>query len=446
MPKRTVGQLCCSALVLPLIDAEIVIPTVETRLPEAMPKPFKNQKISDVRLAASADHGSKTAVGVARWRLVLACLLIFCFWCFWCAPVGAVSAPTSIKPTTHHGQKWRIGYLEGGPYSNYPLNLKALVLALADIGWVEKPDNIPMNGDTDTSSMWQWISRNVRSDYISFAADAYWSADWDGKKRRIQNRRAVIKRLTTRKDIDLMLAMGTWAGQDLANNKHHVPTVVLSSSDPVGSHIIKSVQDSGFDHVNARVDPTRYKRQLRIFHDIIGFTRLGIVYETDTVEGRTYAAIDDVETIARERNFEILSCHAPFSKVSREEAFQAVLRCHRELAPKVDAFYITVHRGVDLQRMPELLAPFYQYKVPTFSQRGSQEVQGGVLLSIARAGFKYIAEFHAQTIAEIFNGAKPRDLDQLFQDPPRIAVNSRTARIIGYDPPIEILNMADEIY
>jgi hypothetical protein len=31
-------------------------------------------------------------------------------------------------------------------------------------------------------------------------------------------------------------------------------------------------------------------------------------------------------------------------------------------------------------------------------------------------------------------------------DPPRIAINTRSAEIIGYDPPVEILEMADEIY
>ena len=409
-----------------------------------MQTPRKNLTTSTIEPVNSTRHGPGCIMTALKsWRVLLG--LMIC--CLWVVPAGGADKKNyPVKPTTNHGQKWRIGYLEGGPYSNYPLNLKALVFALADIGWVEKVDSIPQESETDTSLMWQWISKNIRSNYITFVSDAFWSSNWDINALRIQNQRAVIKRLNTRKDIDLMLAMGTWAGQDLANKKHNVPTVVISSSDPVGSQIIKSDQDSGFDHINARVDPTRYERQLHIFHDIIGFTRLGIVYESDTVEGKTYAAISDVEKLARERDVEILSCHAPFSKVTQEEAFQAVLQCHHELAPKVDALYITVHRGIDLQRMPELLAPFYQYKVPTFSQSGSQEVQSGVLLSIARAGFKYIARFHAQTIAEIFNGAKPRNLDQLFEDPPRIAVNTGTARIIGYDPPVEILNMADEIY
>ena len=105
-----------------------------------------------------------------------------------------------------------------------------------------------------------------------------------------------------------MIAMGTWAGKDLANNRHHTPMMVLSTSDPIGSGIIKSVEDSGLDHVHARVDPYRYERQVRIFHDLVTFKKLGVAYE-DSVIGRSYAAVEMIENVAKERNFEVFHCH-----------------------------------------------------------------------------------------------------------------------------------------
>ena len=343
------------------------------------------------------------------------------------------------------GSKWRIGYLEGGGYANYPLNLRALVEAFADLLWI-RPVKLPVSKeDTDTLALWNWLAANVKSDYIEFVKGAYWSCGWNKEKRKLI-RAQIIRRLNRKKDIDLMLAMGTWAGQDLASNDHRVPTIVMSSSDPLRSKIIKSHRDSGYDHVNARVDPTRYQRQIRIFHDIFRFKKLGIVYETNTTDGRTYAAIEDVEKMARDLDFEIVSCHAPFSGVPVSTAKAAVKKCHKALAPQVDAFYITTHRGVTLSSLPRLLAPLYARNIPTFSQKGSIEVRHGVLLSIARAGFKYVGRFHAETIAKIFNGAKPRDLNQVFEDPPRIAINLKAAQQIGWDPPIEVLGSADEIY
>jgi len=366
--------------------------------------------------------------------------------CFFFSNVYAIDKGNyPVTPKMNKGKKWRVGYLEGGPYGNYPDNLRALVAALSDLGWAKKPAFPPSADANDTKQLWSWISKNLKSDYLEFVQDAYWSNNWDDSLRP-KNRQLIIERLNQKKDIDLMLAMGTWAGQDLANNEHSVPTIVMSTSNPIGSKIAKTVNDSGYDHLNARVDPTRYERQIRIFYDIFKFKRLGVVLEKDTVEGRTYAAIDDIEKVAREKGFKVITCNAPFSGVSKEEAQNSVLKCNEELAPKVDALYITVHRGVSLQKMDKLLAPFMRNKIPTFSQLGTDEVKHGVLLSIARAGFKYIARFHAETIAKIFNGAKPRDLEQLFEDPPRIAINLKTAKIIGYKPGVDILGSSDEVF
>lgn len=350
-----------------------------------------------------------------------------------------------MNPVLNHGKKWRIAYYEGGPYGNYPDNLKALAVALSDIGWLKKisiPDFADRN---DTALMWQWLCANTKSDYIQFVSDAYWSGNWD-KDLRKKNRDAAMNRLNKTRDIDLMLAMGTWAGQDFANNEHAVPTVVISASNPLNSGIIRSIDDSGFDHVNARVDPARYQLQLSIFYDAFQFKKLGIVYDMETSEGKSYAGIEDVKKSAAKHGYEIIACHAPSANTSRKEAKAAIVKCYTEIADKVNAVYITAHRGVTLDSLPALLAPLNAKGIPSFSQQGSEEVRYGVLMSIAQAGFKYIARFHAETIAKIFNGAKARNLPQLFEEPPRIAVNLKTASNIGYYPPMEILSVADEIF
>jgi ABC-type uncharacterized transport system substrate-binding protein len=83
--------------------------------------------------------------------------------------------------------------------------------------------------------------------------------------------------------------------------------MVLSASDAVASGIIKSAEDSGYNHVHACVDPFRYDRQVRVFHDIVGFKKLGIAYE-DSVEGKSYAAVEIIEKVAAERDFKIVKC------------------------------------------------------------------------------------------------------------------------------------------
>ncbi|MGD9974307.1 MAG: ABC transporter substrate-binding protein [Desulfatirhabdiaceae bacterium] len=373
-------------------------------------------------------------------------ICLFIFLCITIQPVLAASEKQnfSLNPVLNHGKKWRIAYYEGGPYQNYPNSLKALALALSKLGWMKKFSMPVFSDKTDSAKIWQWLCKNAKSDYIQFVADAYWSGNWNDALRK-KNRDAALNRMRKTKDIDLMLAMGTWAGQDFANNEHSVPTVVISVSNPVSSNISKSIEDSGFDHLIARVDPDRYMRQLTLFYDAFHFKKLGIVYDRETQSGRSYAAIDDVEKSAIQNGFEVVACHVPSSNSSMSVTKADIVRCYTEIANNVDAVYITVHRGVTPDILPDILAPLYAKRIPTFSQQNSEAVRYGVLMSSAQTDFKFFARFYAETIAKIFNGAKPRDLPQLFEEPSRIAINLKTAAIIGYDPPIDILGVADEI-
>ncbi len=360
--------------------------------------------------------------------------------------LSALAADKGIfatTPTTNNGKKWRISYYEGGEYLNYQQTLAATVRSLMKLGWLENKDIPPQNGE-QTKDLWNWLASNLKSDYIEFVKDAHYTAIWDD-----HIREDMVNKLTTRlsqqKDINLLIAMGTWAGKDFVNNKHNVPTLVLSTSDPVSAGIIKSNQDSGFDHVHAHVDPDRWERQLRLFHEIIGFKKLGVAYE-DTVDGRSYAAIDVVEKVARERGFEITRCFTKSDIADTNIAAESVKYCFNELVKKVGAIYATEQGGINNKSIPELVKIVNNNHIPTFAQYGSEMVNYGFLVSTSTAGFKYVGEFHALTIAKIFNGAKPNQLDQIYEEPPKIALNLKAAELIGYDPPLVILGAADEIF
>ena len=57
-----------------------------------------------------------------------------------------------------------------------------------------------------------------------------------------------------------------------------------------------------------------------------------------------------------------------------------------------------------------------------------------------------MGRFHAEVMARVFNGEKPRDIGQIFEDPKLIAVNTKVAQIIGYKIPDSILQIADVVY
>ncbi len=357
------------------------------------------------------------------------------------APVeGAVF---STAPSARDGGRWRIAYYQGGAHANYYHNLRATVRGLMELGWIESAP-LPQPSLKDPRVLWDWLVGEARSRYLEFVPGAFYSADWDGELRSAL-RREVLVRLNETGDIDLMIAMGTWAGIDLANDEHATPTIVMSTSDPVRAGIIASVQDSGHDHVHARVDPRRYERQLRLFHDSIGFSRLGVAYE-DTVYGRSYAAIDMVEKMADERGFEVRRCHTLSDVTDQARAEESVIRCFEELAPEVDALYVTIQGGVNTTTIPELVRIANRHRVPTFSQLGSEEVRYGFLMSLSRSGFDRVGRFLARTIAKTLNGARPRSLEQLYEEAGHIAVNLKTAELIGLYLYADLLAAADEIY
>ncbi len=369
------------------------------------------------------------------------------------AAAGAVAPPApaaavetfQTKPTLKpDGSKWRIGYLEGGQFPDYEVITKATVRGLIALGWMQ-PLDLPPQNNPEAGGFWRWLAANAKSDHLEFVADAYYAPGDFDRDRRAAVRAELIERLNAKRDIDLVIAMGTWAGQDLAQDDHAVPSIIGSTSDPIKAGIIPNADDSGRDHIHAKVEPERYQRQLRLFNDIVPFGRLGVVYE-DSAEGRTFGGVGAVEEVARERGFEVVACHAPFNNVTPEEAQAGAERCYGEVAGKVDAVYVTVHRGITKDSLPRIVQRLTAAKAPSFSMLGSSEVRKGVLMSIAQADFSYVGQFHAEVIAKVFNGAKPRQLAQRWADPAKIAINLKTAQQIGFDPPVDILLAADEIY
>jgi len=143
----------------------------------------------------------------------------------------AFSSPAAaghkVTPTTNKGNPWRMGYYEGGPYIDFQKNLRAVVKAMMEMGWIT-PQALPETMSSDDGLvLWRWLSENMQSDYLSFVPGAGYSANWEKEKRKSVSRE-VVERLAGRKDLDLVLAMGTWAGQDLANNRHEVPVMVMA--------------------------------------------------------------------------------------------------------------------------------------------------------------------------------------------------------------------------
>lgn len=102
--------------------------------------------------------------------------------------------------------------------------------------------------------------------------------------------------------------------------------------------------------------------------------------------------------------------------------------------------------AVNNNNLSELVDIFISSKTPTFSQIQSANVKAGLLMSMSSVSYDYEGKFHAEVIGRILNGTPPREVGQVFNAPKKIAINLKTAEMIGLPISPAILKSADEIY
>ena len=359
---------------------------------------------------------------------------------------AATGGEMSVPQPVQKGKKWRIGYCESTRFVNYAEHLYALVKGLTALGWLQGTEQLPYQpGQEDTRAMWEWLATHNVGPHIEFNRNAYYSYDGTNQTTQKQKTDEITRRLQQKKDIDLMIVMGTVAGKLVTNDRHNVPVMVFSTSNAVAAGIVKSVEKSGRDHVWAHMYPTRFKRQIEVFHDTFAFKRLGMVYE-DSPAGRALAALNDVEALARERRFKIVRSFVNDNQKDRTSFFNEMLAAHRKLAGEVDAMYMTIYPGSrKFDMLPALMEPFYEKKIPVFTQLKG-EVPFGALMSVADADFMGIGLFGAEAIIAALKNGSTRNLPQRYESTPYIVLNLEAAQKIGYRPPFDILLVADRIY
>ena len=338
---------------------------------------------------------------------------------------------------------WRVLYVEGGPFSNYQNTLAYTARGLEKLGLIDNGQvDIPKDSES-SHEMWEWLAKNAKG-RLQFLPDGHYSANWDSHTR-IQVQRRILERIRERKDVDMIIAMGTWSGLDMAEKDLGIPVFSMSVTDAVAAGIVASVEDSGKDNVHAQLEPGRFRRQLSMFHEIFKFKRLGVPFE-DTPEGRQTCAMDEIEATAEELGIELVRANAPLDVADEEQAFRNLKGCVDRLLEKgIDALYLT-YTSTPAHRMPSLLQPVSDAGIPSFAQAGPQLVEYGVLLSLAQASFADIGAFEAEAIAAVVGGKKAREVNQVFEPELGLALNLKTAVTVGWNPPLEILAAVDEIY
>ncbi|MBN1423926.1 hypothetical protein JXA88_05150 [Candidatus Fermentibacteria bacterium] len=350
----------------------------------------------------------------------------------------------SFEPFFKFGSgRFHVAVVQSGEYLPYTRAFVAILTGLSDQGWMA-PITVP--DDAEMADVIRELNSKKYSDYIDFPASLYFDFEWEVQRSARPEFQRIIGASTN--EIDLIISFGTDATRVLSKiDGFRIPVLGDSISNGVTAGIIDSIEDSGKDFLTIRCNVGVYREQVRLFHDLINFKRLGVLY-TDTASGRSYAAVDDIEAVAAERGFEVVR----MSKYLHEEeghpeAESGYLRALKELCPQVDAVYLTIQAGFTDENLPRVLAVLAAYKLPSFAMANVwRYVERGVLFGVSETEMESAGVYNAQKIVNILKGIKPRSLNQVFQHIPRVAINLKTAEDIGYAVPESVLNRADEIY
>jgi ABC-type uncharacterized transport system substrate-binding protein len=336
------------------------------------------------------------------------------------------------------GRPYRIAVVVSGSYWEFDQHFKGILNGLVSEKWAKSG----VVGEKAVFAVKQQLLKlSGFSEYVEFPLEYYVDLEWGENL-------SAAERLFGGKnpDIDLIIAFGGVAGKYFAKFKEYpVPVLMEGITDPVGSGVIYSTDDSGRDFATCRVDPEQYLRQVQLFHDFIGFKRLGIIYGDDDY-GRLYGAVHDVELAARKNGFSLVRNTKVKEKLS-SDTVKLYLAALRDLCGKVDAVYLgasTALTEYDITRqVSDILV---EAGIPSFALEGEIRVRDGIMLGVSSLESEKFGLYNAKKIISIFSGQSPRSLPQRMEGVPSIVLNLATARKIGMDIPLSVLSSVDQIY
>lgn len=342
------------------------------------------------------------------------------------------------------GGKYRIAYVDYDEYLPASRQLYYILKGLREMGWITC-EQFPFTAESNsTKEMVEMLAEMDLGEYLEFSAEAFYYLGYEGESK---IREELYRHSEEKKDIDLVLVFGTSAGKLVKDLGLSVPMVDFSATDPVASGIIDSAENSGSKNVWAQVEPSMPLRQLKYYHSIQEFKRLGIVvYGDETISG-----VPDIEAAAEEVGFQIRKRNLPeLARETEEEKEAYYQQVQRELsavaAEGIDAFFLTVDLINDLDRLEDLLTVFYENKIPVYVMDDAAAVERGALMIISTYDFENVGYFIADAVARILNGAAAGELPCVYTSAPYICFNYRIAQEIGYPLDFKFLASCDEIY
>lgn len=364
------------------------------------------------------------------------------------AAAGDAGSAGTDPVTRTDGGPFRLAYVDYDGYLPASRQFYYILKGLEERGWIRE-GSIPFTPeeiDRDSLTTDQLYGRLKETDlgpYIAFPENGFHYLGYEDTEQVAREMKEGAGR-----DFDLVLTFGTAAGVFVKDLGLPVPMVDFSATDPVASGIIaSSTEGSGNPNVWAQVEPSLPLRQLKYYHSLKPFSKLGIiVYADENVSG-----VPDILRCSEEIGFELVKyfmAEVPRETEAQRDAYYETVRGEigRMTEEGIDAFFLTADLINDPARLAELIEPFYEKKIPVYLMDDATYVEKGVLMLISAYDNENVGRFVAEAVVRILKGAEAGSLPCVYTSAPSIYFNYDVARRIDYPVTFEFLTVCDTIY
>lgn len=355
---------------------------------------------------------------------------------------GAQSVTREYLPIKREdGRKFKMAFVDIDPYNETFRMMYYVIESLKADGWISY-DTLPYDPevDADTLDMLNWLADNAESEYMEFDKDVHYYTTVDTEEEIYESLKTHIE---VKKDVDLVLALGTSPSILMEKFDFDIPLLMYAVSDPIGSGLIESAQNSGDSRYWAHVDSSAYYRQMQYYFDSFKFTRLGAVYGDEIVSG-----MPEYRRAAEENGFTITEYNIVREDME-EDAYYALLgQTYKKLISedKIDAYILNTNVIPSTSKAREMLQVFFDANIPVFAQVSSAYVtDGAALMIVDPRDASGTAPFVSYVIGSVFNGVAPGELEQEYVSSPFLTLNLDVADAIEYPPPFEMLIACEKI-
>ena len=340
------------------------------------------------------------------------------------------------------GGKFTLAYVDIDPYNETFRMLYYVIESLKDDGWINY-DALPFDPETDSDSLalMDWLADNAESEYMAFDKTAHYYTTVSTEEEICESLRQHIE---VNKDIDAVLTMGTSPSLMVEEFGFDIPLLMYAVSDPIGSGLIESAEDSGNENYWAHVDSSAYSRQMQYYFDTFAFKNIGSVYGEEIV-----CALPDYRSVAKQNGFSITEYQLNRESFDNEEEYyDRLAEIYRRMVSedKVDAYILNTDVIPSSEKAAEMMKVFFDANIPVVAQVGSAYVKSGAAVMIVDPRDAVgTGPFVSNIIGSVFNGSKPGDLEQEYVSSPFLTLNLDVADEIEFKPSFEMLIACEKI-